>query len=301
MLQSVELTIYIQATGNLGPAMLNALRESKLFDVTVLTRKESNHKFPSDVRVQRVDYTSKSSLVDALQGQEGLVSTLSIFGIDAQKTLIDAAIAAGVQRFIPSEFGSNSLNPKVAAIPIFKPKLEVQEYLKDKVAKTPGFSYTLVFPGTFLDWGLAVGMLVNVKGKSATLRDGGDVPFSASRLSTVGQAVVGVFSRPQETANRAVFVKDIDTTQNQMISLAKEIDPSGEWKIDHASTEVEEREAYEGLAKGQVDLGVITKFLFRAVYGEGYGGKIEKDDNALLGVRGLDVEGLKAIIQGVSS
>ncbi|KPM35806.1 hypothetical protein AK830_g10782 [Neonectria ditissima] len=272
------------ATGNLGPAILTALRESKLFEVTVLTRKESNHEFPADVK-----------------GQEGLVSTLSSFGVDNQKILIDAAVAAGVQRFIPSEFGSNLLNPKVAAIPIFAPKLQIQEYLKAQVTKTPSLSYTLVYPGAFLDWGLATGMLVNLKAKSATLRDGGDAPFSVSRLSTVGQAVVGIFLHLQETANKAVYVKDIDTTQNQLISLAKEIDPSGEWKIEHASTETEEKEAYEGLMKGQTDFGVIAKFLFRAVYGEGYGGKIEKDDNELLGVKGLDEQGLKAVVKAVSS
>ncbi|KAH7136944.1 hypothetical protein B0J13DRAFT_506722 [Dactylonectria estremocensis] len=289
------------ATGNLGPAILTALRESKLFEVTVLTRKESNHEFPADVKVQAVDYTSEASLVDALQGQDGLVSTLSSIGVDNQKTLIDAAIAAGVQRFIPSEFGSNLLNAKVAKIPIFAPKLQIQEYLKEQATKTPSFSYTLVFPGAFLDWGLAAGLLVDVKNKSATLRDGGDVLFSVSRLSSIGQAVVGIFSHLQETANRAVHIKDIDTTQNQLISLAKEIDPSGEWKIEHANTETEEKEAYEGLAKGQADVGVILKFLFRAVYGEGYGGKIEKDDNELLGVESLDEEGLKTVVKAVSA
>ncbi|KAF7550024.1 hypothetical protein G7Z17_g5998 [Cylindrodendrum hubeiense] len=287
------------ATGNLGPAILTALRESKLFEVTVLTRKESTHQFPSDVKVQHVDYESEASLVEALQGQDGLVSTLSSVGVGAQKLLIDAAIAAGVKRFIPSEFGSNSLNPKVAAIPIFGPKLQIQEHLKAQVTKVPSFSYTLVFPGLFLDWGLAAGLIVNVREKSATLRDGGDASISVSRLSTIGQAVVGIFEHPEETANKAVHVRDIDTTQNQLISLAKEIDPSGEWKIEHVSTVEEEKEAYESLAKGQVDFSVIIKFIFRAVYGEGYGGKITKDDNELLGVTGLDVEGLKSVVKAV--
>lgn len=292
-----QLTLSKQASGNLGPAILTALRESKLFDVTVLTRQESSHKFPQDVKVKPVDYASKQSLVTALQGQDGLVSTLSIFGIESQKTLVDAAIEAGVQRFIPSEFGSDTLNPKAAGIPIFGPKLQVQEYLKAKAAEKPNFSYTLVFPGTFLDWGLAAGVLVDLKGKSATLRDGGDVPFSTSRLSTIGQAVVGVFSHLQETANRAVRVKDLDVTQNQLISVAREIDGSGEWKIEHTNTASDEKEALASLAKGQTDEGVILKLLFRAVYGEGYGGRIENDDNELLGVEGLDAEGLKAVVK----
>lgn len=178
----LQLTLGKQASGNLGPAILTPLRESKLFDVTVLTRQESNHKFRQDVKVKPVDYASKQSLATALQGQDGLVSTLSIFGIESQKTLIDAAIEAGVQRFIPSEFGSGTLNPKAAGIPIFGPKLQVQKYLKAKAAEKPSFSYTSVFPGTFLDWGFAADLLADLKGKSATIKDSGDVPFSASRL-----------------------------------------------------------------------------------------------------------------------
>ncbi|KAM0329872.1 hypothetical protein ACHAQA_004037 [Verticillium albo-atrum] len=287
------------ATGNLGPAILTAIRESKHFEVTVLTRLESTHKFPADVTVKHVDYTSEASLTDALQGIDALVSTLSSFGVGQQKTLIDSASTAGVKRFIPSEFGSNSLNPKVAAIPIFSAKIQVQDLLKAKVKENPGFSYTLVFPGTFLDWALSVGMLVDVKGKSATLWDGGDVLFSGSRLSTVSQAVVGVLDHPEETANRAVSVKDIDVTQNQLIAIAKDIDATGNWKIDHVNSEEEEKKAYEGVARGEIDIGTITKFLYRAVYGQGYGGKIEKHDNELLGVQGLDLQGLKNLVQKI--
>ncbi|CAJ0543899.1 Ff.00g039820.m01.CDS01 [Fusarium sp. VM40] len=287
------------ATGNLGPAILTALRSSKLFDITVLTRATSTHKFPDDVKVSRVDYKNESSLIEALRDHKAVVSTLSIFGDNAQEALVDASIKAGVKRFIPSEFGSDTSNPLVAKIPIFAPKVQLQEYLKTKAREHDGFSYTFIFNGPFLDWGLAAGMLVDIKNKSATLRDGGDVLFSSSRLSTVGQAVVGVLSNLDATANRAVYVKDADVSQNQLISIAKELDPSGTWNTTEAETAVEEREALEKFNPTQPDIGVISKFLFRAIFGQGFGGRFETVDNELLGVKGLDAQGVKEVVKGV--
>ncbi|KAK1856546.1 oxidoreductase [Colletotrichum chrysophilum] len=142
-------------------------------------------------------------------------------------------------------------------------------------------------------------MLVDIKNKKAVLRDGGNVLFSASRLSTVGQAVVGVLSHPSETANKAVYVKDIDVTQRQIITAAKEIDPSGSWTIQDSKTAAEEQEALSGLNSGQVDIGVISKFLFRAIFSEGYGGKFDKVDNELLRIEGLDANGLRDIVRSV--
>ncbi|KAJ3471907.1 hypothetical protein MRS44_002006 [Fusarium solani] len=99
------------------------------------------------------------------------------------------------------------------------------------------------------------------------------------------------------TANQADRVKDLNTTQNQLISVARELDASGEWKTEHANTASDEKEALASLAIGQTDEGVILKLLFRAVYGEGYGGRIENDDNELLGVEGLNTKGLKAVLK----
>ncbi|KAH0423027.1 oxidoreductase [Colletotrichum camelliae] len=281
---SIRRVAIAGATGNLGPAILTALRSCKQFDVTVLTRTGSSHQFPADVTVKYVDYENPALLAEAVHGQDAVVSTLSVFGSDVQKALVDASVAAGVKRFLPSEFGSSTENPKVQTIPIFGAKLQLQEYLRAKAHSNPTFTYS---------------MLVDIKNKRAVLRDGGNVLFSTSRLSTVGQAVVGVLSHPSETANRAVYFKDIDATQNQIISVAKELDPSGSWTIQESQTAIEEQEALAGLKSGQLDIGVISKLLFRAIFGVGYGGKFDKVDNELLGVEGLDANGLRDVVRSV--
>lgn len=55
-----------------------------------------------------IDYDNQSALVEALKGTHTLLSFVQIMreeGQESQKQLIDAAVAAGVKRFAPSEYG----------------------------------------------------------------------------------------------------------------------------------------------------------------------------------------------------
>lgn len=63
---------------------------------------------PSEVHWRVVDYNDQNTLVEALQGIYTLLSFLQLLADPesvSQKSLIDAAIVAGVQRFAPSEYG----------------------------------------------------------------------------------------------------------------------------------------------------------------------------------------------------
>lgn len=67
-----------------------------------------------------------------------------------QKSFIDAAIQAGVKRFVPSEFGGDTSNEKGAGLlpAFFRPKEEVVEYLKGKEGV---LSWTAFVTGPFFD------------------------------------------------------------------------------------------------------------------------------------------------------
>ena len=156
------------ATGNLGPSLAQALVAAG-FEVTVLSRIGSNRSAPPGIkRVVEVDYNSPESLTEALSGQDVLVSNVPNHG--SQKPLIDAAIAAGVKRFLPSEFGSNiSGNQKTAALPVFKDgKTVIQQYLAEK---GDAITWTLVVTGLFLEFAVGYGPGCQHKGKSDFDRD----------------------------------------------------------------------------------------------------------------------------------
>jgi hypothetical protein len=179
--------------------VLKELLKSGLFEVIVLTRQSSTHTFPANVKVAKVDYNSLESLTTALTSQDALVSTLGSLAVAKQKLLIDAAVNAGVKRIIPSEFGCDLHNPKTRTLPVFAAKVEIENYL-DELAKKGLTSYTLVFNGPFLDWGLRQGLFFNFKERTAELYDGGDVLISATRLATAGKAVRRILTHPRETA-----------------------------------------------------------------------------------------------------
>ena len=91
--------------------------------------------------------------MDAFRGQDAIVSAISTSNNAKQKEIIDAAVEAGVKRFIPSEFGGNVRNP--AALELLPHhmvigKAEVINYLRDQESR--GLSWSAIATGPFFDW-----------------------------------------------------------------------------------------------------------------------------------------------------
>lgn len=84
--------------------------------LTALTRPSSTNILPPGLhKIKQIDYTSHSSLVSALTGQEVLIITLNQASApDAQKRLVDAAAEAGVTFIIPNEWGYDYGNEVLA-------------------------------------------------------------------------------------------------------------------------------------------------------------------------------------------
>ncbi|KAK5949293.1 hypothetical protein OHC33_009646 [Knufia fluminis] len=281
------------ATGNLGPAALKALLEAG-FEVTILSRKDSNStdSLPAhpNQKVIKVDYNDVEDLRSALQGIDVVVSTLAATSFNDRKPLIDAALTAGVKRFLPSEFGSDMANPLNRKLPVFQGKVETQEYLEKLAKSHPDFTYTYTYNNVFLDWGLQVGFIMNPKEHKATLYDGDDVPISMTTLATVGKAVVGIIKNLDATKNRGVCFHDGVFTQKQLIELFKKIDGK-EWTTEQASTVDIEKSAYEALKKGENISKTMVDFLYRGAFSRDhtpdFTGKVE---NELLGLKEMSEE-----------
>lgn len=72
--------------------------------------------------------------------------------VATHKTIIDAAIEAGVKRIILSEFGTNvpELQTTEPLAPIYKGKVEIRKFLESKEGQ--GLTWTGLVVGAFLDW-----------------------------------------------------------------------------------------------------------------------------------------------------
>jgi len=257
--------------------------------------------FPSIVNVVIVDYSEPNSLIDALKGQDAVVSALNHSVLAQQRALLDASVSASVQRFILSEYGSDSLNSKAALLPVFAHKKTEQQYIEELMAQE-NISYTIVCNGPFLELGLNLGFLgLDLRNKRVTYLDGGITMFSTSTLATAGKAVAGVLMNPEETKNRAVYVQDAAVTLKDLFRLSKQaLGEEGWTEVDGGTTEGAERLSYERLAKGQKDMGVFVGFLMSAIFREGYGGHFQKLDNELFGIVGLNESDLVKLIKGIA-
>lgn len=253
--------------------------------------------FPADVTVREVDYNSLESLEAALQEQDALVSAMAFEAIHEQKNLVDAAVNAGVRRMIPSEYGNDLLNPKLAAFPIYQPKIAIRQRCERMAAKNPDFSWTTIHNASFLgpDWTLD--FIVDVKQRKADIKDGGDVLFCATTYDDIAQAVIGILTHLEETANRPVRISSVNTTQNELITIAKELGATDGWDLTYSKTEDLEIEALQRWAKGDHSDEVIAMFINRAFIGHGWGGYFPVRDNDLLGIKGLNRDELKAIVK----
>lgn len=297
-MSAIKTVAIAGASGDLGSHVFKKFVASD-FTIRVLKRAGSESTFPEGTDVVEVDYASVESLTAALKGQDAVVSTLNTLAAGAQETLIEAALAAGVKRFIPSEFGSNLDIPSVRALPLFGAKVAIQEKLKALAAEDK-ITYTFVYNSVFLDWGLAHNFFVDFSKSEATLIDGGNAEFSTTTLSSVADAVVGVVSHPEETKNRVVYIQDTVLTQKKVLELAKKANPDKTWTVKEAVLDDLINTANERLAKGLLDWETFGAYLYRAIYDPTSVPKFPKLDNELLGLKGKTDEEVYELVKAAA-
>ncbi|KAF8250263.1 NAD(P)-binding protein [Wilcoxina mikolae CBS 423.85] len=253
--------IIVGATSSIGIPVLTALLSNPSFSVTILARPNSGilNNPPSGAKIAIAPSDDHSALVSAMKGADALVITISVTALDQQSMFINAAAEAGVKRIIPSEFGADLDNPKTAALSGFAVKLEVRKQL-ELLADEGRITWSAVSNGAFLDWSLKAGLIgFNIKENKATLFDGGDRPFSATLLSDVAKAVVGILKHPDETKNRLVYVHSARLTQKQLVAAYDKIRGT---KLETTVVDAEEvaKAGTEKFAKGDFS-GFVDQFL----------------------------------------
>jgi hypothetical protein len=81
-------------------------------------------------------------------GADVVISTVNVVAFEDQYLFLDAAIEAGVKRFFPSEFGSNTKLADVASVGYLQPKIKFQRHIEEK-AKQGLIEFTTVMTGLF--------------------------------------------------------------------------------------------------------------------------------------------------------
>lgn len=284
-MSAIKNVTLVGGSGRLGTFVLDKLLASNTFNVQVLKRAGSSSTHPASTKVVEADFADLESLKAVFQGQDAVVSVVGEAGILGQKPMVDAAIAAGVKLFLPSNFGSNMTNPNSRMLQVFAPKVAVEDYLIEK-SKTTDLTYTFVYTGGFTDIGIQNKIIMDFSKYQPVLFNGGESQFSTTSMPTVGDAVVGVLTHPMETRNRPVYVSEIIISQNQLLSLAKQIAPSKPWAPVAVDLDVLVKRAIERFTQGQHDLRTIVPILLKSIMDPELGVKFTENDNDLLGIKG---------------
>lgn len=202
-----KLIAVVGAAGKLGGLVIDALLETPGVRVRALVRDPSKLAGrPSDrVEVVAFDATTADTAARAaaVQGAYAIVSTLQggpDVIIDAQLGLLRAAQAAGVRRFIPSDF-SYDLFSLPAGINI---NSDWRRAFGERAAAevTPGLEVVHVLQGIFVDAGV-LGFLGMLDGERGVLRYWGDgttpIDWTTWRDTARFTAAAAIDERPVPT------------------------------------------------------------------------------------------------------
>ncbi|KLU92206.1 hypothetical protein MAPG_11152 [Magnaporthiopsis poae ATCC 64411] len=149
------------AGGQLAREIIDAFVETGRHEILGLMRKDTSAQpsLPGVTWVQN-KFDDKAELVRLLAGVNTVLCFFTVEkdeGARAQKLLIDAAVEAGVPRYIPSEWSMGaSLKANIHTAPHYANKLLVREYLADLNNRNNSgkkvLEYTLLWPGLFANY-----------------------------------------------------------------------------------------------------------------------------------------------------
>jgi hypothetical protein len=170
-----------------------------------------------------------------MKGHQIVVCMVAIFATGGQQILVDAAIAAGVELFLPSEFGPPSRDEKFAALhPALPPKVATVDYLRSKESQ---ISWSALVPGAFFDWGMKLGLFgFDIKSKTATLVDGGTAVFTASTLPTIAKGILAMLEDENTTKNHYVYISSFHICQMDILAVLERLDGT-KWTVKDVTSE----------------------------------------------------------------
>ena len=230
--------------GRIGlPAVIELAKAG--FHVTVLSRNaERARDLPAEIQVLQVDYDSSASLSQALQKQDAVICTIAMSAIYVQKSIIDAAVAAGVRYYVPAEYTVNSRDSKAQNQPMLASVLDVQSHLSNYEGRIQWF---VINCGALLEFAFEYPFILDFDARIATLWDGGNGGVSLSNIKLVAQAIVAVLKQPDRVMAHRIKVHGGSITQNRALLLAKQ-HSTQPWTTHKADSERAYLEAMDKLA-----------------------------------------------------
>jgi len=209
-------------SGGLGFLVTKQFLKSGEFKVSVISRKNSNNKTTiNEIKklggtVNEVDILNVENLKQALNGVDVVICTYGAAAIHKEQlALIEAAKAAKVKRFIPSEFGVDIEHHE--SVDFVKPKKQIME-----AVKASGLEYTLVPCGFFPETTFTEVFGFHINQGQVEIIGEGNAKISWTHREDVGRYLVQIVKHCDKTVNKVIRVEGDRGTFNEVVKLMEE-------------------------------------------------------------------------------
>ncbi|GJC78512.1 isoflavone reductase IRL [Colletotrichum liriopes] len=288
--------LLIGATGSIGSFVLAGLETESSFNVTLLQRSSSKVKLPPHLKTITIaDTYPTDELVPAFAGQDVIVNCMTSLSVADQFRMIDAAITAGVKRYVPSEYGLNNMRPDAQALNVvFHDKGKVQEYLRSK-ADQGVLEWMSVSCGMWLKWSMVHEFLgMHVKEERFVLWDNGEGLMSFTTEENTAAGLVRALQIPAETKNTNVLLSDFAVSQKQLLEAIERIQG-----VKYATETIDSRVLIEEkqAAVRNGDASATFSLIETGFVTGKYGGHLEEEGVIMNEKLGLPKKSLDEVVQ----
>ncbi|KAI8627076.1 NmrA-like family protein [Xylariaceae sp. FL1651] len=287
--------LIIGATGSIGSVVLDAFQKDTSFNLTLLQRTSSKSRLPSHLKVITIaDSYPLEELTAAFKGQDVIVNCMTSLSSLEQFRMVDAAIAAGVQRYVPSEYGLNLSRPDAQALnSVFGGKGKIQQYLRAK-ADDGLIEWMSISCGMWLKWSMANEFLgMHVKEQRFVIWDDGNGYFSCSTEENTAAGLLQALKTPEQTKNQSVFLSDFAITQEQLLDALERVQ-GVQYKVETVDSEKFIAEKQEAVRQGD-EFATFALIETGFVTGR-YGGHLEKEGTIMNDKLGLPKHTLDEVV-----
>ncbi|OHE96521.1 hypothetical protein CORC01_08119 [Colletotrichum orchidophilum] len=285
----IEKVAIVGAAGTMGKFVTRELLKGGKHTITAITRHDSNSKLPEGVIAAKVNYEEMSSIVEALAGQQYLIITMkSTVGQETQNKLVRAAAKAGVPYVMPNAWGPDPKNDGMMKDALLGSSFEgaIKEIerlgVSEWIIMSCGFWYEYSVAGSPNRYGF------DIKNKSLTLFDEGDVKINTSTWSQCGRGLAAFLNLKwlpddkddkspsiQKWANDVFYISSFLASQRDMFESMKRVTSTADedWDIKHESSKKRWEAGHDALRSG--DRNGFSRLMYSRIFFSSTDGDVE--------------------------
>lgn len=243
----------------LASSLVSGFYNDTALEIHVSAHSQSILETTPEVTIHKIDSQPETLTSLLLTIQPDIVFSAKSGGsFEQQKEIIDSIIKAKVPRFVPCEWGQDSLSVKVQGrLPPSQERARTIAYLREQAGKHDALAWIAIATGCEIEHALISGNIgFDIEWQSATVHGTGDENFAASSSSWPGRVALAVIEHWTELENQYLYAPGLVTTANSILHQFRE-QTGQEWTLGHVDVEDTIHEAERRLDRGFPDASMF--------------------------------------------